>query len=297
MCVFCQFTIDNYKGLWYDNFVMKKKMQEKPRSDERLELLFRQAGLTEKQAKIYRLLLEVGEERAASLAVKSGIKRSNTYALLEDLVTTKLASKVEKDGVWYYRPEPPTRVLEIIAGHEKNLAAAKSLAHDLVPQLTTQWKRAIDRPTVRHVEGEEGLYQVFEDIYQPGKKEIHGCVDLEVVGDVFPKHITHELIPRRVKYGMKAWAILGDSPAAREVVSKDKEQIRTSVLFDKTKYPLPAEIEVYEDKIAMMSFARGEFVGLIIENRDFATTLRSIFRYIFDNKSSSVVTGAAGEDS
>ncbi|TAL51792.1 MAG: hypothetical protein EPN89_02815, partial [Methylovulum sp.] len=206
---------------------MPRKSVEIPRVDDRLELLFRHAGLTEKQAKLYRLLLVVGSEKASTLSQRSGIKRSNAYALLEDLVHKGLASKIEKAGIQYFRPEPPTKLLEVITGQEKNLAAAKSLAGDLVPQLTRQWKRAVERPTVRHVEGEEGLYQVFEDIYQPNKKEIHGCVDLEVVGKVFPKHITHELIPRRVKYGMKAWAILGDSPAAREVASKDKDQIRT----------------------------------------------------------------------
>ena len=51
--------------------------------------------------------------------------------------------------------------------------------------------------------------------------------------------------------------------------------------MDKKTYPLPAEIDVYEDKVAMLSFAKGQFVGLLIQNKDIATSLKTIFKLAF----------------
>ena len=74
-----------------------------------------------------------------------------------------------------------------------------------------------------------------------------------------------------------------DNEIGRWLKEHDSEQNRESLLMDKDKYPLPAEIEAYENKVALMSFKQGDFIGLIIENEDFAITLRSILKYLFDH--------------
>lgn len=258
------------------------KKSKPPIPDERLEFLFRHAGLSEKQAKLYRLLLMDGEARPSTLSKKSGIKRGNVYALLKDLSFRGLVTEVEKEKVTYFRPEPPEKLVSIIEAREKEIAIAITLARDMIPKLAGQYRMAVNKPTVTYLEGEEGLRRVFEDIYTPDKKEIHGALDIEASNEVFPEFITRDLIPRRIRYKIKAWALLGKSQATEDLAKNDERQLRTTILFDKQRYPLPAEIEVYEDKIAMMSFAKGEFIGLIIENHDFATSLHSIFRFIFD---------------
>ena len=260
---------------------MKKKTlvstDKKAIPDERLELLFRHAGLSEKQAKLYRLLLEIGEERASTLARRSGIKRGNTYALLEDLVVRRLATAYEKGRIRYYRPEPPAKLLDIINTRESDIAIAKELAHDMVPTLTTQWKTAVNRPTVAIYEGKEGLQRVFSDIYAKKREPVWGCVDLEKAEPVMEGAIAASFIPLRKRNRVLAKSILADSPAAQHAHNRDTEEFRESILVDKELYPLPAEIDVYEDKVAFLSFESKEFIGLIVQNQAFATTLKSIF--------------------
>lgn len=270
-------------------------MKNHPVPDERLELLFRHSGLAEKQAKLYRLLLTTGEERVSGLSRRSGIKRGNTYALLRDLRARGLVSEFEKGKITYFRPEPPEKLVSIVEAREKDVAIAKTLARDMIPKLAGQYRMAVNKPTVTYLEGQEGLRRVFEDIYTPDKKEIHGALDIEASNEVFPEFITKELIPRRVRFKIKAWALLGTSPTTEELAKNDEKHLRTTILFDKDRYPLPAEIEVYEDKIAMMSFAKGEFIGLIVQNHDFATSLRSIFRFIFDENQKHPKTAPPGQ--
>ncbi len=256
--------------------------KEPKTSDERLELLFRQLGLSEKQAKLYRVLLGRKTARAALLSKKSGINRSNTYVLLTDLVKRGLVRELSKGQVKSFQAVEPAKLLELAQARQRDLAAANALVQEMVPELTKEWKASVGRPVVRHLEGKEGLQQVFSDIYNPQNNEVYGCVDVETAQGVFPDHIVKELIPRRVEYGVKAYGVLGKSEDTTKLKEQDEVQLRETMLLDKKEYPLPAEIEVYQDKVAMMSFATGEMVGVILENADFATSLRSLFKRLYE---------------
>lgn len=249
--------------------------------DDRLELLFRHAGLSEKQAKLYRLLLADGEARPSSLSKKSGLKRGNVYALLHDLSFRGLITEFEKEKVTYFRPEPPERLTALIEARKKDAAIAGELAADLLHGLNRQYTMAVGKPTIRYFEGEEGIHEVFSDIYAPKKEPVWGCVDLEVAHEAFPEHITKTLIPLRVKHNVFANSLVADSPTSRAIQSEDAKQLRRTVLVNKKIHPLPAEIDVYEDKIAMLSFEKGKFVGILIQNQAFATTLKSVLALTF----------------
>jgi hypothetical protein len=148
--------------------------------------------------------------------------------------------------------------------------------------LTSSYIQSVERPVVKEYSGIEGLKEVFTDIYKPKDEPVLGCVDLEQADEAIPEYITKKLIPLRIKNNVFAKTFLGSSKQADEVKSRDKESLRESVLLEKTKFPLPAEIDVYDDKIAMLSFKNGEFVGLLIQNKDFATSLKSIFSVAFE---------------
>ena len=258
-----------------------KKKSHAPIPDERLELLFRHAGLSEKQAKLYRMLVIDGQERVSTLSRKTGIKRGNTYALLRDLRARGLITEFEKDRIVYFRPEPPERLTALIEARKKDAEIADELATDLIPGLNRQYTLAVGKPTIRYFEGQEGIHDVFTDIYAPKKEPVWGCVDLEVAGEAFPEHITKTLMPLRIKHNVFAYSLVADSPASRSIQSVDSKQLRETVLVDKKNHPLPGEIDVYEDKIAMLSFEKGKFIGILIQNQVFATTLKSVFELAF----------------
>lgn len=256
-------------------------MKNNPSPDSRLELLFRHAGLSEKQAKLYRLLLSTGEEKAGTLTKKSGMKRGNVYALLDDLVARGLVTEKTNGTVTSYLPEPPNKLLSLIEAREKEVKVAKELAADLVPSLTGQYKSAVGKPVIQYFHGEDGLKTVLEDIYAAGKTEILGCVGLEHPTEDLYSYIIKRLVPLRIKRGIKTIALNSDSERVRELQKHDKEALRKIYICDPSVFPLPAEIDVFEDKIAFLSFARGDFTGVVIANHDFAVTLGSVFKQLF----------------
>ncbi len=276
-------TTDAFLEIFIRPGLKKTTMKQLHTPDDRLELLFRHAGLSEKQAKLYRLLLSAGEEKAGALTKKSGMKRGNVYALLDDLVARGLVTEKTNGTVTSYLPEPPSKLLAIIDAREKEVHVAKELAADLVPSLTGQYKSAVGKPVIQYFHGEEGLKTVLENIYSEGKTEILGCVGLEHPSDDLYSHIVKRLVPLRIKRGIKTIALNSDSERVHELQKNDEKELRKIYISDPNKYPLPAEIDVYEDKVAFLSFTKGDFTGVVIENHDFAVTLTSVFKRLFDS--------------
>jgi len=244
---------------------------------EQLELLLISAGLNRKETQIYMYLLEKGPSKALEIFKALRMKKGNTYALLEKLIKDGF---VLKKGLVFV-PQTPQAVLYQLEEKADLVNNALTNFKTLLPKLNSSYKLAIGKPTIRYFEGEEGIKEVFEDIYSPKKEPVYGCVDLEKADEVFPNYIISKLIPKRIRNKVKAISLVTDSPQAREIAKNNKTQLRETRLIDKNIYPLPAEIDVYEDKIAMLTFTKGEFVGFIIENKDLTQTLKSVFKLAF----------------
>lgn len=238
-------------------------------------------GLSEREARIYLQLLETGETSAAFLSKKLGFTRGTTHFLLGSLAKRGLVSKKGKGIKATFIPASPYRLEDLLKGRVQEISLLqKNLANSL-PGLISKHNLAINRPTVRYFEGKEGLKEVFADIYAPTKEIVWGAADIDKIEKEFPGFLDKSLIPKRVEGKLHSKAILTKSPFTKKIKEKDTEQNRESKLVDSKKHPLPAEIDVYENKVAALSFAKNNFVGLIIENEDIATSLKSIFKLAF----------------
>lgn len=194
------------------------------------------------------------------------------------LEAKKLVVMVQRDGRAYYQAQPPDSLRLLAEAQLVAAAHTREAFEQLLPDLKSHYAMSVGKPTVQYYEGEKGLQTVFTDIYAKKTTPVYGCVDLEKTEAVFPTQVLKELIPLRIKNKLFAYSLLADSPAARKTHQEDVSHLRSSVLVDKQDYPLPAEIDVYEDKIALLSFEAGSFIGIVIQNEAFATTLKSIFK-------------------
>jgi predicted transcriptional regulator len=243
--------------------------------------LFVTLGLSEKEAFLYDLLLTHGEMAAVQIEKLSLLKK-NTYAILKSLERRHLVQKVMREGKSFYVPGSPETLRGLVEDQAQAVKIAQQNLYRNMPNLLETYGMTVGKPSVRYLTGASGLRDVFTDIYSKNDVDEYGCVDFEAVNKVFPEKIVKELIPSRVENRVRAFALIADSPIGRAVHQRDSEELRVSIVMDKAKYPIPAEIEVYENKVAMMSFAKTGMVGIVIDNKDFATTIRSIFKKLFD---------------
>lgn len=240
------------------------------------------SGLKKGEAVIYDLLIRQGEMPANKIVSDTTYKRGMVYKHLEDLEHKGLVTTTTKNKKTYFRAEHPQRLLEEIEYKLQEAQMQKISMEAVLPKMSEEYVLQETRPAVIHQEGIEGIKRVFNDIYAPKEEPVYGCVDLEKSDKAVPGHVVKKLIPLRIKNKVFAKTFLADSPSAQKVKAKDTESLRESVLLDKKKYPLPAEIDVYEDKVALLSFDKEAFSGVLIENKDIATSLKTIFKLAFE---------------
>lgn len=243
--------------------------------------LYVSLGLSVKAAEIYELLLANGEMAARRVEIETGFKK-NTYVLIKELERINMIVKIEREKRVYYQPAPPENMLVLARQQMKNSQARVGILLESLPEMKKMYLESVDRPVIKYIEGEEGLKEMYKDVYSQDIPSSYGCLDIEAVERTVPKYMTGELIPERVARNSRAYAVLADNERGREVANRDQEQNRESRIIDPKKYPIPAEISVYGEKVVLLSFKRGNVTGIMIENKEIAQTLESIYRLLFD---------------
>jgi sugar-specific transcriptional regulator TrmB len=240
-----------------------------------LEATLTSFGLNEKEILIYTTLLTLGQAPASQIIEESGLKKGNTYDVLYKLEELGLLSKFQKDAKMIFQVEPPDKLLKLAENQKEEVDAAEKSLKALLPKLNSQYKSSVGKPTVRYYEGLEGIKEVYEDIFATKDSTVYGCADIERIDTEYP---THNIPNRRKENNIRSEAIFVKDQTTEEIKADDKKENRKSVLIDGKTYPLPAEIDVYGDKVAMLTFENGEFKGLIVQNEAIATSLRSILK-------------------
>lgn len=243
--------------------------------------LFISLGLSDKESILYETLLKYGTLPAATLEKYSGLKK-NTYTILKSLERRSLVHKFIKDSRSHYQVGSPTQLQSYLLDKKHEVDEAMTLYNDTLPSLISDYKKVLDTPIVSHYQGLTGLRSVFDEVYKAGKKEILGCVGNEAPDPVFYEEIINKYRPLRISNNILARGISPDSKRARELKESESNDLKKKYLINPKKYPMPAEIETWNDSIAMMSFAKGDFHAILINHPELAKTLQSLLKLAMD---------------
>jgi len=236
-----------------------------------LQALLKDFGLTENEAKIYLSLLELKEALPSTLSRREGIKRSTVYSVLEQLSEKGYVSSLKKNGYMHYRASSP----EIISEIQKNKCRK---LEEVLPELYSLSVRYGVTPQMSVFEGKEGLIQIMEDTLT-SKTELlcwcNGDLALKSLEDYYPIYLKKKVEKKLWLKGVSTY-----DKASLEDKKKGEAELREVYLIPKEKYPIQNEINIYDDKVAIISHE--DEVGVIIQNQNIADTQRAIFMMTFE---------------
>ena len=239
----------------------------------KIEKLLKESGFLDKEITIYLSILEMGKGTVAEISRKAGINRSTGYVILDSLASRNLVSISGKEPKQEYTALSPTNLVHFINQQtEKQKHLAKS-AHDLLPELIAMHNTG-DRPKVRFYEGLTGLEHVYEDTFS-SIEDIYSTSTYEDMHEALPKYF-QDYYKRRANKKIFIHTFVANTPLARERKANDKAEYRDTSLVPQDKFPVPTDIEIYNDKVMIASWK--EKLGIIIESHEIATTLRSVFK-------------------
>lgn len=241
-----------------------------------LEKFLVKLGLSEKEAQVYLALLEVGTNAASVVAKKSGLTRTTAYSVLDGLVKKRFATSYERKGLKVFSAEDPRHIEYLLGEKAREAEVQKEKFGKLMPEFLRFAGRFEHLPKVRYFEGFSGVKEIYEDTLKVGQDKLAYSSVPDVGRGDFQDFIK-EYLGRRVELGLKVRAILPDSVNGREFAKRDSKVLRESRLVDPEIYPFRSEINIYGDRVAIMSLQSGLMHGVIIESESIAETERSIF--------------------
>jgi len=235
-----------------------------------------QLGLNEKEAKVYLASLELGQSTVQEIAKKAGINRPTTYFIIEGLMKRGLMSSFHKGKKQYFVAADPNRFYAILDKSKKDIDEKKRILEKVLPQLESLNPGNKDRPVVRYYEGKEGLMTITEEFLKYAPEDTQMIYSVDKVKEILSKEDREELRSKRVGKGIKTEVIYTYKDGFLENTADGK---RLKIPFD--KFPINCDIAIYGDKIRIASLDK-RLVGIIIEDKNIADTMRSIFRLAFE---------------
>lgn len=247
-----------------------------------MEKLLQKIGFSEKEARVYLAVLELGSSTVIQIGEKAGVNRGTAYDILESLAKKGLVSYFIKDKKRFFAAESPNKLLDTIdnqvkdlTAQEKELENQKEEVRKILPELESIYNLPETRPKVRFFEGKEGIKNIYDELLDA--KEIWAYGSFSHIYTTFPwfKEYIRKLINRGIKI--------------KDLVEKNKD-----TLENKEFYQLPAQEMrflseniklktdniIYGNKVAMISFAK-ELHGVVIESSEIVDTQRQVFEVLW----------------
>lgn len=230
-------------------------------------------GFSDKEAKVYLALLELGVGSAIGIARKSGLKRPTTYVILDELIKRGVVFMVPRSKKKLYRAIPPQTLFE-------NYGERFEKAKGVLPEIQAISRQDSYKPQVLLYEGVEGVKEAL----RYGTKNLAGK---EIKG--FYAKTTPEIMKEFDGYkeynnflkenGIKMRGIAPKDPSLESFRTQDVEYGRKFREIPREEYSADIAIEIGDTFVRF--FDPVNLQGLIIENHAITKTLGEIFELVW----------------
>lgn len=226
-------------------------------------------GLNVNEQRVYFALLQLEKATANQIAYKSKVKRPTTYDILYRLRDEGFIAETVENGKRYFIADNPKKILDRIEDQKS------SFKGDL-PYLLSIYNTNDKKPKVSYFEGEDGIKRLYEDTLDTLTKgdEILAYVTKETL-DFLPTFSKNYVKKRKIK-GVKLRGLYNSSVEISKHLKRDKCELRESRVIDEKMFPLENEINIYANKMIIITYKPEPF-GVLIESNEVAKTQRTIF--------------------
>lgn len=235
-------------------------------------------NLSKYEAKLYLESLNFEKANLTELAKKAGIPRTACYKHLNSLLEKGflLSAKINKRN--YYRGVEPEKLKYILNRRQVEL-------DDMVSNLNKQIEIPERKLSISYFHGRHGIEMAADMFLEEGRtKKAKSWETTEVNIKEAGIHQLQNYISRRVDkniFGEMIASADSDNKILKDILLRDKEELRKSIIVNPKKYPFKSAIAVFDDMALIFTFGSNPF-AVLIKNKDIATTLWSIHEMFWD---------------
>lgn len=233
-------------------------------------------GLKDTEANVYISALEQGKATALSLAKETKIKRGTVYEIISRLIDRGFLKVAIANSNRCFIAEDPRSITSKFNEYTDNLS-------ELLPEFLAIKNNNEIKPKVTYFEGEDEVWQIYEDTLKENKPILSYTSVFDINNLLDPKKIEN-YIRRRTEKQIPIKIIALDSIVSQKWTTNSKEELREIRLIPREIYNFSADVEIYGNKVAIVSFKEKIF-GLIIESEQIAQMQKMAFELMWQGSS------------
>jgi HTH-type transcriptional regulator, sugar sensing transcriptional regulator len=246
------------------------------------ELSLQQAGLDEREAKVYLATLELGPSPVQKIAARAGIPRATVYLVLNDLQEKGMITTYDEGKKTFFVAESPSRLESLVEKREAEFNMQKDVLKHLVPELISrgQFEKG-ERPMVKYYEGPNAIKSWLKDSLFGQGGEVLNIFHYDRADEVLQKVAFpfNEVRALRKKHNIKSRVIYTKNKGPIEGYSTKERQAK---FVSPDKYPFEADISIRGNKIFFVPY-NVPLRGVGIEDKAIANSMRMVFEALWHN--------------
>jgi sugar-specific transcriptional regulator TrmB len=231
------------------------------------------AGLDDKESRVYLAMLEVGHTTVHDIAKIAGLKRPIIYVILDDLIKKGFASVIPNKKIKTYQAIDPGAVSAQMQTAAKNFS-------EMLPIFKTLANRGSQKPKISYFDTKEGIQKIYAEINR--QKSAVFIASNARLNQHFPGASAGWQRSYETGFNkLVSRTIVPDHPEDIKIAkaflkATEKVKIRTLSVFDECNM----DIAVYGNKLAITTFEETPFL-VIIESAAVPTFFLPIFEILW----------------
>lgn len=249
-----------------------------------VENQLKKLNLSQLEIRTYLSCLENGESNLAAIAEKLSEPRSSLKYVLEKLHKIGLIEIVKKNTSHLYIAYPPRTILTLLKNRKNDIEQQIDAFESSLPQLNQIYSSSTTTPIVRYFKGNE-VKKIYEEILESPIDETLFIGEMDKTAEVVGLNYLKNWMKRRSELKIKTRAIRVKKGEFKDTIvnSSEKKYLR-SVRIAPDNFESPNHIIIYGNNVASITTAKENF-GFVITSRDYATTMKNLFKEVWKNSS------------
>lgn len=230
-------------------------------------------GLSEKEARAYVAILELGSASIKPVAQRSGVKRTSIYNFIDQLVGMGLVTKAKVGRATHYQAAPPSRLAELQRERLKAIDQA-------LPEFVALYNTLSTKPRIYYFEGPEQVKNIVREELNCKKQASYIWPDETTTEAVGGRRFMQKIDTERIKKGVLIRSLRAHEPTKHlfETSRQGKDYLR-EVRFAPLEYKVKMAMGLYDT--GKVSFFGNEGFGILIDSKDLHQLLSLLFELLW----------------
>ena len=240
--------------------------------------ILKSLGLTETEAIMYELLLELGPQLARDLVKPSGYTRGNVYNVLMQLHEKGFIS-IRKGKQQLFEAADPSLLRKLLDDQTDRIHRLDDDFTSTLPKLVSRYNLSTNKPAIQTYEGKDGYKAALDDLLSTSRI-IRTYIDTDALTGPLVKLDTY-FEKRRVALGVKSRVLVSDTPQTRKLFETPLQLQEVQFITD---FPVgfKSALEIGEDNVTYFTLTQGKDIAVSIKHPAICEMQKKQFDFLWN---------------